>query len=594
VNLPSGTYYVAGLKYNTTGNAVVRGAGPKSTYVYFDGSASGCMLESAICMQSSSPTQPASSNVLPPSGSQQCRWTGTNGTVGTYTQGATSVILNSCGGAPPVGIIILDQQNDLADTGGQYVCDGFSNATCNLNGASNAQGRQIGGYTYSEQVVTYATAVSGSGAGPYTVTINPPVYFNNFRSSQTPGAWWGGTVSNLGLEDLTVDWTNTASSTHIGINMWECYHCWVKNVRSLYGRTNHVNIEQSSGNVIRDSYFYQSQAHGTQSYGIEPNEASDGLIENNIFQQLTSPIVPGQMSGYVIGYNLSIDSQGTNYMQDNYDSHSAGSGFNLWEGNNILGAFNDDTWGSSGLSTLFRNRILGWESGYSQQTNAILLSSFSRGYNLIGNIIGQSGYHTTYEAYPPNTYSQGQCNVSEYQIGFSGGNPCTKDSNIPNDTLVRDTMMRWGNEDAALGAPRWNTTEAQPSGVPFIKTNTLADPSSHVLASSYYLSSKPAWWRASKSWPAIGPDVTTGNVGRCSGGTYSGVQCTATSQCGGGNACTSTHSTEVSIPALDCYLNVMAGPADGSGSVLSFDANSCYTGQGGGPPPPQSLNSVVH
>ena len=31
-----------------------------------------------------------------------------------------------------------------------------------------------------------------------------------------------------------------------------------------------------------------------------------------------------------------------------------------------------------------------------------------------------------------------------------------------------------------------------------------------------------------------------------------------------------------SIPAQDCFFNVMGAPADGSGSVLSFNAAACY------------------
>jgi hypothetical protein len=39
-----------------------------------------------------------------------------------------------------------------------------------------------------------------------------------------------------------------------------------------------------------------------------------------------------------------------------------------------------------------------------------------------------------------------------------------------------------------------------------------------------------------------------------------------------------------SIPAMDCFLSTMGGPADGTGSVLSFNASTCYTSAGGSPP----------
>jgi len=49
---------------------------------------------------------------------------------------------------------------------------------------------------YTAPCATQPTLLSGSGNGPYTVTISPGVYFNNIRSSQSPGAWWPGFVQN--------------------------------------------------------------------------------------------------------------------------------------------------------------------------------------------------------------------------------------------------------------------------------------------------------------------------------------------------------------------------------------------------------------
>ena len=48
-----------------------------------------------------------------------------------------------------------------------------------------------------------------------------------------------------------------------------------------------------------------------------------------------------------------------------------------------------------------------------------------------------------------------------------------------------------------------------------------------------------------------GPDVTTGAVAGLAGHVNT-------------------------LPAEDCYLHMMGGPADGSGAVLTFDAASCY------------------
>ena len=590
VNLPSGTYYVAGIKYPANGsNRVLRGAGSSTTYLYMTAGATGCGYTASVCMQATPFAQ--GTNVNAPGGSQQCVWTA------GYAKDSTSITLNNCGGTPPNGIIILDQQNDLSDTGGQYVCDSYTGFTCTYKSPANADGRLFGSpmLSYSEQVVTHGTVQSGSGSGPYTVSISPPVYFNNYRTAKSPGAYWGGTVSQLGLESLTVDESTMPSGNNVGILLLQCYHCWVTGIRSIKGQRNHIDLYQTSGAVVRNNYFFQSQTSGSQSYGIEIAESSAGLIENNIFQQVVGPTVPDAMAGFVIAYNMSIAGVGTSQLQDAYDSHNAGGGFNLYEGNQILGFFNDtSTWGSASLSTLFRNRIVGWESGYTQQTNAFNIYSSARGYNLVGNVLGQPGYHTVYEAYPPNSYTSTQCNQSVFYLGFSGGG-CASVNSVPNDTLVRSTLMRWGNYDVVNAGVRWDSTEASPAAVPYINANFSSSyfaGLSHALPASFYLATQPSWW-GSQPWPPVGPDVSSGNEGICTG-TYAGAAASSGSQCTGGTLGTAWGGHVNTIPTLDCYLNVMNGSPDGSGGVLKFDASVCYTSQGGGPSAPAGLSAAVH
>ena len=52
-------------------------------------------------------------------------------------------------------------------------------------------------------------------------------------------------------------------------------------------------------------------------------------------------------------------------------------------------------------------------------------------------------------------------------------------------------------------------------------------------------------------WPAVGPDVTGGDVANVGGHVF--------------------HN-----PAARCYLDVLGGKTDGSSGVLSFDAKACY------------------
>ena len=600
VNIPAGTYYVAGWTYGSQGRQLVRGAGPMSTTIYVTAQSSGC-YDSGICMISNPASYSNGTPVLP-GGTQQCAWTG------GYAKGTTTITLSSCGGTPPLNqTLILDQANDNSDTGGIYLCD---NATtgCTVETltvpSGNGDGRIIGNLTHSLQQVVYVTGVTSLGGGSYSVTISPGIYFDNIRSSQSPGAYWTGFVQNDGIEELTIDHSQTSNDT--AINMWNCYQCWVKNIRSIAADRDHVWINLSLDDVVRDSYFYGAQSSGSQSYAVELEESSGLLIENNIFQQTTNPLMFGQSVGTVVDYNYSIDdiySGGSGqFVQAAYASHNAGNTMNLWEGNNFIGIWSDANWGSSFTQTLFRNMLIGWQSGKTANTTPVIIESWSRGSNVIGNVLGQPGYHNSYQAYATSTTTGANMSLAEtsiYTLGFTGntGNgtcvsPPTCDATVPK------SLMRWGNWDIVNAAAQWNSAEASPSAILYLNANFTSSYFSslaHTLPNSLYYNSQPSWWPSGKNWPPVGPDVTTGNVGTCSGGTYAGSQATSSSQCTGGSLSTAWASHVTSIPAQDCYLNMMKGPPDGSGSVLSFDANQCYASGGGtGPAPPMGLATAVH
>jgi len=487
-------------------------------------------------------------------------------------------------------MLVLDQSNDLTDNGGIFLCDSYTSSqsggsacTGNDGSPSNADGRQIGGYTYSQKQIVTVQSVSGSGTGPFTVTILPAVYFNNIRAGQNPGAWWQGTIVNEGLENVTVDGTALNSNN---IEMVACYQCWVKNVRSIDAARAHIMLDLSANDVVRDSYFYQSQAHMEESYGIEPEQTSGLLIENNIFQQLTDPIMSGNTSGSVVDYNLSVDIIFTGgsgqFLMPSYYSHNAGNDMNLWEGNNFQAISTDDEWGSSNTGTYFRNMDSGWETGKTSTTTPFIDRAFARANNMIGNVLGQPGYHNTYESYATSStggVNGGSVDTSIYSLGWTGVNgngTCTTPPIC--DAAVRATLMRWANYDTVNAATQWNSTEASPGAVSYVNANftsTYFGSLAHTLPASLYYASQPSWWPSGKAWPPIGPDVSSGNVGSCTG-TYSGSQATSLGQCKGGTLNSAWASHVTSIPAQDCYLNIMQGPPDGTGSILSFDAWTCY------------------
>jgi hypothetical protein len=603
VNIPAGTYYVAGWNYGGQGHQVVRGAGPMSTTIYVTGQPNGCD-DSGICLAANGPTYTYSNGTpVLPGGTQQCAWTG------GYAKGTTTITLSNCGGTPPLNqTLVLDQANDGSDTGGIYLCDNATNG-CTVETQSvpsgNGDGRIINNVTHSLQQVVLVTGVTSQGGGSYSVTISPGTYFTNIRSSQSPGAYWTGFVQNDGLENLTIDHSQTSANT--AINLSNCYQCWVKNVRSVKAARDHVWINSSLNDVVRDSYFYAAQSSGSQSYAVELEESSGVLIENNIFQQTTNPLMFGQSTGTVVGYNYSIDniySGGSGqFVQASYAGHNAGNTMNLWEGNNFVGIWSDANWGSSFAQTLFRNMLIGWQSGKTANTTPILFESWSRGYNVLGNVLGQPGYNTTYESYATSTtggVNQSQVDTSIYGFGWTGNTGSgTCVTNPVCDPLARSSTMRWGNWDTATNGAKWDSTEASPGAIPYLSANftpSYFSSLSQTLPASLYYGSTPSWWPASKPWPPVGPEVSSGNLGVCSGGTYTGAQATASGQCTGGTLSSAWASHAASIPAQDCYLNTMGGPPDGSGGELNFDASQCYASTGTPsaiPAPPTGLLGTV-
>src|SRR6266571_2475923 len=73
-------------------------------------------------------------------------------------------------------------------------------------------------------------------------------------------------------------------------------------------------------------------------------------------------------------------------------------------------------------------------------------------------------------------------------------------------------------------------------------------PANQTLPASFYLSAKPSWW-GTMPWPAIGPDVTGGNIANVGGHAYKN-------------------------PAQVCYESVMGGP---QGHITNLTAGRALT-----------------
>lgn len=575
VFLSAGTYVGLSGQINLKSNVTLRGAGPDQTFLVFI-SIGGCNgLGGALCAMNSDTNY---------SGDPHNVATWTSG----YTPGSTSITLGavttgSIGNLHVGSLLILDQDPDAADTGTIYVCQ--QTTGCSQQGGIGCGIVGPKGHRVQMQQVQ-VTSISGNG--PWTIGITPGIYAPNWRSSQNPGAWWSSAlpITGVGIENMSLDYTAVATVPNGGggIMFSNASYSWVKNVRSVNNALgNHVWEYQSSHITVRDSYFYGGS--GTSgNYGVDSGcSCSDNLTENDIFQHLATATITEGSAGSVFGYNFAADDFYTavggsapGWQQEDAYHHQAGDNFILWEGQIGSGFTADDIHGSSFMLTAFRNRWSGRDPAITlgipktQQTIGMSLFAYNRYLNVIGNVLGTAGYHTIYASVPSSASDPGNASnsdVSIFTIGFSGDQG-TLFSGVPNDMLLASTLMRWGNFDTVNGAARFVSSEV-PSGISPYRN---AVPGTQALPPSFYLSAQPSFW-GSMPWPAIGPDVSGGNISNVGGHAYL-------------------------TPAANCYLNVMGGLTNGSTGILSFNANNCYPNSnqtsGNRPAPPSGLTGVVH
>jgi len=598
VYLNPGTYSMNSTLFGggsaTPSNVSLRGAGPTKTILTWTGTSNNCsgLGPTAFCIYNGdSGTLQYSSNVV--------QWTG------GYSQGTKTLTIGGTVTGNPsnlkVGSLLqLNQQDTSSDNGNMWNCGVQPTGSapgCTWGGNSNAwPGR---GQT---QTVT-VTAISGS-----SVSISPGLYAPNWSSSLSPYAAFSNNppVSRFGLEDLQIN-TQQLGDSQAGIVVEWATNSWIKNVSLINadgvraGVRKHLEILSSTHFTVRDSYFYGSSP-SNEAYGTDlMMGTSDSLVENNICQHLATCTILENGTANVFGYNYAVDAFFTggggapNWQGCDAFHHNEGDAFDLWEGQEGICASNDDFHGTSYAITLFRNYFNGrdpatqcppGESGCGtatklQFTAPIVDMAFARYENVVGNILGTVGYHNTYQnvgglvnlgACPavPWTVIYSLNYSDQNQIAFGPGSGCYPGGlTLDNDPLTSLTLMRWGNYDVVHGSVQTNLLETAVAAPAY---PGLAAPSTSWSSyPSFYLSGRPSWW-GSMPWPAIGPDVTGGNVANVGGHVY--------------------HN-----PAANCYLNIMGGKTDGSSGVLSFDADACYptTADTGGspPPPPSNLTGTV-
>ncbi|HXM94096.1 MAG TPA: hypothetical protein VOA64_07555 [Candidatus Dormibacteraeota bacterium] len=636
VALGAGTFTLSnGISFPqaSSGHIVLRGQGANATQLNFSGSApAACNGQSGfVCASSTDGTyrgNPGNSFIAWTSGYAQGSTQLTLASVAGLIAGKTLLLLNQCdtgfsGAACTTG--------NAVDNGGYFECakswvisppTGCAIANQGPDGPSWRPG---GGFAYQHEIVQ-VVAINQGGCGATCVTISQPLEHPNWNSGQTPEALAIQPIPQIGVENLSIDASANEGTSSApgpaGISYGHCWQCWVSGTR--ISNTGSYGIAGGKGQEVAHNLYQNNYVFGNPvGYGDNAGfyvQGGGNLTQNNICQQRNKCYFnDGPDDDSVIAYNFSVNQYtgaGSNDLMGSAAfHHSAGDDFTLFEGNAFNDIQDDNVHGTHLNTTIFRNFVWGWEScangqcGAFTQKNtsvsALIQSSFNRYAADVANVLGTPGYHTTYVS--TGAFAFGDI----YNLG--NGNP-----NAPAqgpDPLVASTMLRWGNWDSVTNAVRWcgnssdtgwSTTCASTSEVP---TGAPAYPNSvptkgdtgagqAALPASFYLSTKPSWF-GSIPWPAIGPDVTGGNIGQCSGviniaGHQSGLPATSNAQCVGTSLTTPAWGGHVyANPAMACYFS-MGGLPDGTGSVLAFDAKTCYgLSTLGGPRPQPPTNLVV-
>jgi hypothetical protein len=465
-----------------------------------------------------------------------------------------------------------------------------------------------------EAVMVTACSPSCGNSGSTVVTIDRPLMHPQWSSGQTPQAWIIQPAQYVGVQNLSIDGSATTDTG--GVSFYNVANFWCQGVSVLHSYNIGIWVEQSVHGIIQSNYVFdagQNLAYNDPT-GIKYNWSSN-LIANNIVEAVRPAIMAeGPTSGNVIIANYMINSYtGDDFMFGNeWDGHSQGADYDLIE-QNVMNQFTQDLiHGGHLMQTYFRNLATGWESCANGQCGsytakdsnqeAVSSQSYNRYMNFVYNVLGTPGYSTTYNAASGTCATQYEFNNTVYATGCGNSGGATA---IPSDSQVNLTSLRWGNWDTATGSTQYNSSEV-PSSISLYSNSapSSACTSSSSCPPSFYYSSKPSWWSTSIPFPAIGPDVSGGNLGTCSGtlntaGQYSGVAALTSAQCAPGPALTPSQwgGHVNAIPAMACYLNVMGGRPDGSGSALTFSASTCYpSATSVGPPlPPTGLSgTVVH
>jgi hypothetical protein len=325
-----------------------------------------------------------------------------------------------------------------------------------------------------------------------TVTFTTPFPIT-YQVSQSAHLYrMNNVVKDSGIEDLYV-YGGEGGDGGGGLHLFNCAYCWVKHVEDTWSVGAAIHIDQGFRDVIRDSYFHDSQGglyNGGANYGIGLNwYTSDTLIENNISIRFNKVMLMRSAGGgNVVGYNYMDDGadQGGQWFETVLNSsHMTTPHYELFEGNQGANFDQDDRWGNSVYVTIFRNDLTGFLRDYPNTgpQRAAGLTQWHWWQSFVGNVLGTPTHPGI------NTYE-----------GTNGGDMwmlCWQNNdNTPDGGKCLSTQLRDGNYDYLTGKVHWHGIGGTGAN------NGLTPPANDILPASLYLTSKPAFF-GTTTWPWV-------------------------------------------------------------------------------------------
>ena len=418
-------------------------------------------------------------------------------------------------GSPKRGDTVLN-------VGSTRVLDGYPNGgigqICQLSLKNDLKLPVVspGHWEYMRRQLSRIVAKTGT-----TVTISPGLLYD-LPAELAPVLRPGGRYSErVGIEDLTVDGTNSTASRGL-ILLNASYGCWVKNVWIRKAERYVFVMDGALQCEVKHCYIGQRKsAAGPNGGGLLMGVSSCCLIEDNILADTFPDMEIDSSSGNVFAYNFCDDNavQGGLLGCSINSNHGGHGSFNLYEGN-VAPRFQCDGYhGSASHDTAFRN----WFHGTSSKTNqfwiCVNLNRFTRCYSIVGNVLGRGGHTWFYEvedvgfSYDKHfIYSLGFPNMGN---GWSNGKTAQPSKGQYWADWERMLASEAGKGPGPGGFQELDL-DVKPTtllkgnynygdnGVP--ERESLAG---STLPKSLYLQEKPAWFR-DLAWPTFGPDTDFG------------------------------------------------------------------------------------